>query len=105
MRCPRCRTNNPEGSAHCFSCGQDMSEPIPNRVVANRTAAAVRPQRVPKEFGKIDIAGTFLVVTEEQIAFDNRGLQAASVTGIRYGIYKHYINGIRSSQSYSIWLT
>ena len=24
MLCPRCGTNNPEGSAHCFSCGGDM---------------------------------------------------------------------------------
>src|ERR1035438_6383761 len=25
MFCPGCGTNNPEGSAHCFSCGGDMN--------------------------------------------------------------------------------
>lgn len=106
MLCPRCDTTNPKGSVHCFNCGQNLSEPASNRpIAATGTGAAVRTQRVPKEFGRIDIGGTFLVVNEEQIVFDKRGLQAASVTGIRYGIYKHYINGIRSSQSYCIWLT
>lgn len=83
-----------------------MRQRPPDRpVAASRTGAAVRPQQAPKEFGRIDIAGKFLIVTEKQIIFENRGLEAASVTGIRYGVYKHYINGIRSSQSYCIWLT
>src|SRR4051812_44304158 len=98
MLCPRCQTNNPEGSAHCFNCGQDMSQRLNRAIAAGNTGAAVRLHKSPKEFGRIDTAGSLLVINEEQIIFENRGLDAAAVTGIRYGIYKHYVNGIRSSQ-------
>ena len=32
-------------------------------------------------------------------------MKCDDVVGIRYGVYKHYINGIRTSQSYAVWLT
>ena len=107
MFCTQCGTKNPEGSAHCFNCGQDMGKPPARPLTTGKAsaAAAARPQAAPTEFGRVDIAGRALVIAEQQISFGDQRLQTSAVAGIRYGIYKHYINGIRSSRSYGIWLT
>jgi len=54
---------------------------------------------------RIDVAGTPLLISEKEVSLGNEVLRCDEVVGIRYGIYKHYLNGIRTSQSYAIWLT
>jgi len=34
-----------------------------------------------------------------------QNLKCDEIVGIRYGIYKRYVNGIRTSRSYAIWLS
>lgn len=78
----------------------------PDRALETRSGslAEVRPLAAPNEHGRVDINGSMLVVTEKDISYKATSLKTEGVTGIRYGIYKHYVNGIRTSQSYSIWL-
>jgi hypothetical protein len=105
MFCSRCGTKNPDGSAHCYKCGQDLAK-APERSVQTRSGTLVeeRPLPVPKEFGRVDINGTALIANEREVSFGNQTLLTPSITGIRFGIYKHYVNGIRTSQSYGVWL-
>src|SRR6266566_820434 len=56
------------------------------------------------EYGRVDIDGSVLLVTDEEVSYRDRSLRTAEVWGIRYGIYKKYINEIRSHRSYKIWL-
>ncbi len=105
MFCSRCGTKNPEGSANCYNCGQNLAK-APERSLQTRSGslAEVRPLPAPKEFGRVDINGSLLIVTEREISFGSQTLVTSSMTGIRFGIYKHYVNGIRTSQSYCVWL-
>ena len=105
MFCARCGTKNPENSAHCYNCGQNMAK-VPDRSLQNRAGslAEERPLPTPKEFGRVDVNGSVLIATEKDISFSGQSLATASITGIRFGVYKHYVNGIRTSQSYCIWL-
>lgn len=105
MFCSRCGTKNPENSANCYNCGQNMAK-APDRSLQNRTGslAETRPLPTPKEFGRVDVNGSVLIATEKEISFSGQTLATASITGIRFGVYKHYVNGIRTSQSYCIWL-
>jgi len=79
----------------------------PDRVLQRRSGVLTEPRALsePKEFGRVDINGSIFLVTEREISFEQDILQTAAITGIRFGIYKHYVNGIRSSQSYKIWLS
>jgi hypothetical protein len=105
MFCTRCGTKNPDGSVNCYSCGQNLSA-APDRTLKNRAGSLTesRPLPAPKEFGKVDVNGSTLVATERELSFGGQTLATAAITGIRYGIYKHYVNGIRTSQSYCIWV-
>jgi hypothetical protein len=104
MFCNRCGTQNPDGSANCFNCGRSMDAPADTRVVAPVVPGM---QQVPAAalIARIDVAGTPLVVTDNEVAFGAQEMKCDDVIAIRYGVYKHYINGIRDSQSYAIWLT
>src|SRR5581483_9001464 len=88
MFCTRCGTKNPDNSANCYNCGHNMAK-APDRTLQTRSGslAEVRPVAPPKEYGSVDVNGS-----------------AFAVTGIRFGVYKHYVNGIRTSQSYGIWV-
>jgi hypothetical protein len=79
----------------------------PERALHKRSGslAEVRTPPPPKEFGRVDINGDLLVVTEREVTLGSSNMPTSSLTGIRFGIYKHYVNGIRTSQSYAIWLT
>src|SRR2546429_639343 len=105
MFCTRCGTKNPENSANCYNCGQNMVK-APDRSLQKRAGslAEERPLPTPKEFGRVDVNGSVLIATEKEISFNDQTLATASITGIRFGIYKHYVNGIRTSQSYCIWV-
>ena len=105
MFCTRCGTKNPDSSANCYNCGQNLTK-APDRNLQSRSGTLVetRPLPAPKEFGKVDVNGSILVATEKEISFNGQTLATPTITGIRYGIYKHYLNGIRTSQSYCIWL-
>jgi len=106
MHCNRCGTKNPEGSEHCFNCGIRMNPPQqPDGVVPPGSGVAAQKATVTNVLARIDIAGTSLVITEREVSFGSQVLRCDEVVGIRYGIYKHYLNGIRTSQSYGIWLT
>ena len=104
MFCNRCGTQNPDGSANCFNCGRGMDAPPDPPVAAPRRQGAKRPAAA-ELLARIDVAGIPLVVTDEEVAFGNQRMKCDDVVAIRYGVYKHYINGIRDSQSYAIWLT
>jgi hypothetical protein len=105
MFCSRCGAKNPENSANCYNCGQNLAK-APERSLETRSGslAEVRPLPAPKEFGRVDINGTALLVTEREISFGEQKIATTAITGIRFGVYKHYINGIRTSQSYCVWL-
>ena len=105
MFCSRCGTKNPENSANCYDCGQNLAK-APERSLQTRSGslAEVRPLPAPKEFGRVDVNGSPLVATEREISFGSQTMATSSVTGIRFGIYKHYVNGIRTLQSYCVWL-
>jgi hypothetical protein len=103
MQCNRCGTNNPDGSEHCFNCGGDLGAPLVERSFAASPTATTK-ESASRLVAQVDIAGTTLVITEKEIAFGKQSLKCDDVLGIRYGIYKHYINGIRDQQSYAIWL-
>ena len=82
-----------------------MDAPRREPAVAPPSSASARTARTPNILGRIDVAGTPLAVTEREISFGNQQMKCEDVVGIRYGVYKHYINGIRTSQSYAVWLT
>lgn len=105
MFCPRCGTKNPEGSANCFKCGQNMSKAPGPSLASSRPSAVPSPPPERKELGRVNIDDSLFLVTERDISFQESRLLSEAVTGIRFGVYKHYINGIRTSQSYSVWLT
>ena len=105
MFCARCGTKNPDNSVNCYNCGQNMGK-VPDRTLQARsgTLAEIRPLAPPQEYGRVDINGSILLVTEREISYRGQSIQKDAVTGIRFGIYKHYFNGIRTSQSYGIWI-
>ena len=106
MYCNACGTKNPEGSDHCFNCGGSMN-PAPNSAKPFTTSPITLTQKVPATnlLARIDVGGMPLVISDQEVSFGNQALKCDDVVGIRYGIYKHYLNGIRTSQSYAIWLT
>lgn len=109
MYCNHCGTKNPKASDYCFNCGSSMSSPpqTEHSATAQSTAVAktVAPAKPANVLARIDVAGTSLVISERDVTFGSQVLRCDEVVGIRYGIYKHYLNGIRTSQSYAIWLT
>jgi hypothetical protein len=104
MYCNRCGTQNPDGSANCFNCGRSMDAPVDMRIAASPVVGAQRV-RAAELLARIDVAGIPLVVTDDEVTFGTQRMKCDEVVAIRYGVYKHYINGIRDSQSYAIWLT
>src|SRR5215469_673345 len=105
MNCNGCGTQNPGDSENCFNCGCDLGD-------ARRTPSRAEFRATPSEkkqgklLANLDIGGTPLIITDSDIRFgSHQTMKSADVTGIRYGIYKHYVNGIRTSRSYAIWLS
>ncbi len=45
-----------------------------------------------------------LTITPECITYKNKSIKTADVTRVRWGIYKEYINLIRASREYTIWV-
>jgi hypothetical protein len=82
-----------------------MDAPRQLRPTGAPSGTAAQPASAPKLFARVDIAENPLVVTDKEVAFGRQVLRCDDIVGVRYGIYKHYINGIRDSQSYAIWLT
>ena len=75
---------------------------------STRTQAVARmvpPAKPANILARINVARTPLVISDREIAFGTQILRCDDVVAIRYGVYKHYVNGIRTSQSYGIWLT
>jgi hypothetical protein len=105
MDCSLCGTQNPENSEHCLGCGQLLGTVHAERPARTERKSSVSKAQQVRVLGQVDIAGTTVTVSEQEISFGKRVLRCGDIAGIRYGIYKHYINGIRDSQSYAIWLT
>jgi hypothetical protein len=103
MVCPRCQTVNPGGSVHCYNCGHDLSKPAERR--QPRPAPTPPPPQRPPILFHVDIAGTMLKVTDREITFGEQRLFTPAVTGISYGVFKQYSNGVLTGRSYGIWLT
>jgi hypothetical protein len=53
----------------------------------------------------VDVNKKQLKVYRDRISFGEQSMQLAEVGWIRFGIFKSYRNGIRTSQSYCIWMT
>ena len=102
MVCAHCRTQNPEGSKHCFNCGRDI-----DKSTAEPIESVPAPKPVPPEqiIGNVDINGTLLVISNTRVSFGYQNLKCDEIVGIRYGIFKNYVNGIRTSRSYAVWLS
>jgi hypothetical protein len=83
-----------------------MNQPPSGRVIArpNVAGAQAQPQAI-NDFGQVDIGGRLLTVTDQMITFGNQQLKPSDITGVRFGVYKRYVNGIRVEQSHCIWLT
>ena len=102
MICKHCKTQNPDGSIHCFNCGRDFSK---------SSAETIEPAPVRKSasaeqiVGNVDINGTLLVISNTRVSFGYQTLKCDEIVGIRYGIFKNYVNGIRTSRSYAVWLS
>jgi len=110
MYCTACGTKNPDNSDNCFNCGSTMGANHPPRAAGSSSGAAAKQSRTPtartlKAPITVEIAGHAFTVSDEQIQFGRQVLRCDDVVGIRYGVYKHYTNGIRDSQSYKVWLT
>jgi hypothetical protein len=102
MVCAHCRTQNPAGSSHCFNCGRDLSKSIVELI---EPAPVHKPASAEQIIGNVDINGTLLVVSNTKVSFGYQNLKCDEIVGIRYGIFKNYVNGIRTSRSYAIWLS
>jgi hypothetical protein len=65
------------------------------------------PRRAPAEqiIGKVDINGTLLLISNTRVSFGYQNLKCNEIVGIRYGIFKNYVNGVRTSRSYAVWLS
>jgi hypothetical protein len=102
MVCAQCGTQNPVGSTNCFSCGRDISKSVAEPI---QSAPVRKPASTEQIIGNVDINGTPLVVSNTRVSFGHQNLKCDEIVGIRYGIFKHYVNGIRTSRSYAVWLS
>ena len=102
MVCAHCRTENPLGSMHCFNCGRDISKSTAEPI---EPAPVRKPASVEQIVGNVDINGTLLVISNTRVSFGYQTLKCDEIVGIRYGIFKNYVNGIRTSRSYAVWLS
>jgi len=102
MVCAHCKTENPVGSGYCFSCGRDIS-----KSAAEPPIGAQVPKPAPREqiIASVDINGNVLVVSNTRVSFGCQALNSDEIVAIRYGVYKSYVNGIRTSRSYAVWLS
>jgi len=102
MVCANCKTENPAGSGYCFNCGRDMS-----KSAAEPPVCAQPSKPAPREqiTANVDINGTLLVVSNKRVSFGYQSLNSDEIVAIRYGVYKSYVNGIRTSRSYAVWLS
>src|SRR5215472_82751 len=107
MNCTNCKVSNPDGSEHCFNCGARLGDTAPKIAKPPVRTKHVESERreEAKILASIDIGGTPLIITESYVSFGMMRLNCGEITGIRYGVYKSYVNGIRTSRSYAIWLT
>jgi hypothetical protein len=102
MVCAHCRTQNPVGSMHCFNCGRDISKSTAEPI---ESAPVRKPASAEQIIGNVDINGTLLVINNTRVSFGYQSLKCDEIVGIRYGIFKNYVNGIRTSRSYAFWLS
>lgn len=82
-------------------------KPVPDSAKLSTVSpkTPVQKTRTTNLLARIDVGGTPLVISDAEISFGNHAFKCDEIVGIKYGIYKHYLNGIRTSQSYGIWLT
>lgn len=102
MVCAHCKAQNPASSKHCFNCGRDMSKSTAEPI---ESAPAQNPASAEQIIGNVDINGTLLVISNTRVSFGYQNLKCDEIVGIRYGIFKNYVNGIRTSRSYAVWLS
>lgn len=102
MVCAHCRTENPAGSGYCFNCGSGIGKDDARPVVSVPATKPVPPEQI---IGSVDINGTSLVVSKTRVSFGCEELKCEKIIGIRYGVHKSYVNGIRTSRSYGVWLS
>jgi hypothetical protein len=78
--------------------------------------ASGEPMKMPSPFSlvhpygeslllEMTIGSDLLRITRDAITYKGTRIPAEEVDRCRWGVYKHYINGVRVQRAYTIWLT
>jgi hypothetical protein len=51
-----------------------------------------------------EVGGKRLIIDAKTISYRGTTIALADITSVRYGVYKHYTNGIRDSRKYTVWV-
>lgn len=75
------------------------------RIIERKRAEAAEAARWRKENSlELMIGNDRLVMTPEKIQYNAQTIATGSVDRVRYGVFKHYVNGIRVSREFTIWV-
>ena len=76
-----------------------------SRLLEQKRKAAAEEARWRKEHSvDLLIGQDHLVMTPETIQFKTHTIETPRVDRVRYGVYKHYINGIRVRRAFTVWV-
>ncbi|HEY4100340.1 MAG TPA: hypothetical protein VGM20_05645 [Gemmatimonadales bacterium] len=78
---------------------------ISAQIETERTKVQATAAHFYAPIATIDINGTPLIVHRDKITFGNQSIVPHNVRHIKLGIFKRYTNGLRTSQSYCVWLS
>ena len=82
-----------------------VGSPVEARIATELENVAETIKRQSDAACRLDINGKPLEISIKNFKFGNEAMASATITGVRFGIYKHYTNGVRDHQSYAIWVT
>jgi hypothetical protein len=74
-------------------------------LIERKETASAEAARLRKEKSlDILIGQDRLIMTPETIQFKSQTIETAHVDRVRYGVYKHYLNGVRVSREFTVWV-
>lgn len=79
-------------------------ETLSNLLDEKRKAAAEEARWRKEHSLDLLIGQDRLVMTPETIQFKTQTIETPRVDRMRYGVYKHYVNGIRVSRAFTVWV-
>jgi hypothetical protein len=85
--------------------GLAIGSPVAARIETDLAGVQQSATREAQAVCNIDINGTQLVINRQELKFGTATMPTRSINALRFGIYKHYTNGVRDHQSYAIWVT